>query len=172
MLQALANHLIGVEQVGRGDALAIGWVGHHQGRLGRLLEVLEVLQLHADDLCQTGSTHVQTSLCHGLRIDVVAIDVVVEVALLRVVVVDLVEEFLVEVGPFLEGELLAEQAWTHIAGDEGCLDEQCAATAHGVDEVGLAAPARHQDHTGCQHLVEWCLSGLLTVAATMQRLTR
>ena len=172
MLQAFANHLIGVEQIGRGDALAIGRIGHHQGRLGRLLEVLEVLQLNGDGLRQSCCTYVQTGLGHSLRVDVVAIDVVVAIAFLRVVVVYLVEELLVEVGPFLEGKLLAEQAGTHVAGDEGCLDEQRTASTHGVDEVGLAAPARHQDHACCQHLVERGLGRLLTIAATMQALAR
>ena len=170
MLQALAYHLVSIEQVGSRDAFAVGRISHHQRRLGRLLEILEVLQLHGDVLHHTGGAHVQRSLSNSLRVDVVAVDVVLELALLRVVVVDLVKEVLIEVGPFLKGKLLAEQARAHVAGNEGGLDEQRAATAHGVDEVAFAAPARHQDHTCCQHLVQRGLGGLLTIAATMQRL--
>ena len=47
---------------------------------------------------------------------------VLELALLRVVVIDHVEEILVEIVPFLEGKLLAEYTWRDVAGDEGSFD--------------------------------------------------
>ena len=93
-----------------------------------------------------------------------------ELAFLRIIVVNLVEQVLVEVCPFLEGVLLAEHTRGHVAGYEGSLDEQCARAAHGVDEVGLAVPAGHENHSGRQHLVERGLNVLLPVAAAVQAL--
>ena len=88
-----------------------------------LLKVLEVLLLHSDLFRQSGCLDVQACRVDSLHVDVVAIDMIWELALLRVVVIDLVEEVLVEVGPFLKGELLAEDARGDVAGDEGSLDE-------------------------------------------------
>ena len=47
---------------------------------------------------------------------------VLENALLRIVVINRIEEILVEIVPLLEGKLLAEYAWRDVAGDEGSLD--------------------------------------------------
>ena len=94
-----------------------------------------------------------------------------ELAFARLVVVDIVEQLTVEVRPFLKGILLAEQARCHVAGNESRLDEQRTAAAHGVNEVCFTLPARHENHAGSQHLVERRLDRLLTVSATMQRLT-
>ena len=94
-----------------------------------------------------------------------------ELALLRVVVVDLVEEVLVEVGPFLKGKLLAEDTRRDVAGDEGSLDEDSTGTAHRVDEVAVALPSRHQDHAGSQHLIKRSLYALLAIASAVQALT-
>ena len=168
VLQPLANHAIGVEQVGRGDALAVGRVGDDDGFLLRLGEVLEVLLLDGDAIAESCRLHILAGGVHGLEIHVVAVDVVAELALLRVVVVNLVEQLCVEVGPFLEGIFLSEEAGGHVSGDEGGLDEQSAAAAHGVDEVGVALPARHHNDAGGEHLVEWCLHALLTVASAVQ----
>ena len=171
VLQALADHLIGAQQVGRGDTLAVGRIGDHDALLLRLGEVLEVLLTHGDVARQSCGLHVHQCRVHGLDIHVVAVDMVVELALHAVVVVDRVEEVGIEVGPFLEGILLSEESWCHVPGDQRCLDEQGATAAHGVDEVGVALPARHQDHTCCQHLVQRCLYALLAVAAAVERLT-
>ena len=170
MLQTLANHLICIEEVRRRDALSVRRIGHHDALVGRLLEVLEVSMLHGDVLCETCCTNVKTGCVNGLHVHVVAIDMVCELALLRVIVINLVEEFLVEVGPLLEGEALAEDARAHVMGDESSLDEQRSRTTHRVDEVAVAVPSGHHNHTCCQHLVERSLHRLLTVAATMERL--
>ena len=91
-------------------------------------------------------------------------------ALVRIVVIDLVEKVGIEVGPFLEGKLLTEQARSHVTGYQCSLDEQRATATHGVDEVRLATPTGHQDHTCGQHFVQRCLYRLLAIAATMQAL--
>ena len=170
MLQALANHLVCSQQVGRRNALTVGRVGYHDALLLGLGEHLEVLLRDGNIASQTSSLYIQARRVHGLDVDVVTIDVVLEFALLRVVVVNLVKQVGVEVGPLLEGKLLAEQAWSHVAGYQRSLDEQRTASAHGVNEIRLARPARHQNHTCGQHLVQRGLDALLTIAATMQRL--
>ena len=93
-----------------------------------------------------------------------------KLTLLRVVVVDSVEKVLVEVRPLLESKLLAEHTWRDVACDEGCLDDESTRTTHRVDEVGIALPTRHQNHTSCQYLVQRSLYALLTIATTMQAL--
>ena len=94
---------------------------------------------------------------------------VVELTLLRVVVVYLVKQVGIEVGPLLKGKLLAEQARCHVVGDECCLDEQGTGTAHRVDEVGFSLPAGHHNHAGSQHLIQRSLYRLLAIAATVER---
>ena len=47
---------------------------------------------------------------------------VLELALLRVVVINRIEEILVEIVPLLEGKLLAEYTWRDVSGYEGSLD--------------------------------------------------
>ena len=91
-------------------------------------------------------------------------------AFARLVVVDGVEELLVEVVPLFESVLLAKHARAHVHGDEGGLDEQGAATAHGVDEVGVGLPSRELNHAGGEHLVERRLEALLAVASAVERL--
>ena len=96
----------------------------------------------------------------------------VEGAFGRVVVVDGIKQVAVEVGPFLEGILLAEHARGNVSRYERRLDGQRAASAHRVDEVALAPPSRHQHYRRCQHLVQRSLHALLTVSASVQRLAR
>ena len=154
MFQAFANHLVGGQQVGSRNTLTIGWVGNHNAGVQGLLEVLEVLFCHRDIIGQSCCLDIHACGVDSFDIYIVAVDVVVERSLLGVVIINLVEELRVEVGPLLKGELLAEQTWCHVAGDKGSLDEQGAGTAHRVNEVGLALPPRHQNHSGSQHLVQ------------------
>ena len=170
-LESLADHLVGVQQVRGRDALAVWRVHHDDALLGRLCEVLEILLGDGDILAQTGCTHVEVGSVHRLHIYIISVDVVLELALLRVVVIDHIEEILVEIVPLLEGKLLAEYTWRDVACDEGSLDGDGSRTAHWVDEVAFALPAGHQDHTCSEYLVQRCLYLLLTVAAAVQTLT-
>ena len=122
LLEALTDHLVGVQEVRGRDALAVWRVHHDDALLGRLGEVLEVLLGDGDILAQSGSTHVEISCIDSLHVNIVTIDMVLELALLRVVVIDHVEEILVEIVPLLEGKLLAEYTWRDVAGDEGSFD--------------------------------------------------
>ena len=48
VFQALTNHLVGAQQIGRRDAFSVRWVGHHDALFLGLREVLEVLFLDGD----------------------------------------------------------------------------------------------------------------------------
>ena len=168
MLKRFANHAVCAEQVGSGYAFAVGRIGNHYRLVLRLLEVFEVGHFHADVLSQSGCAHVEAGRLYGLGVYVIAVYVVRELAFLRVVVVYAVEEVGVEVGPLLERIALAEHARSHVAGDERGLDKQRARAAHGVDEVRIALPSRHEYHARGEHLVERSLDRLLPVAAAVQ----
>ena len=165
MLQPFAYHLVGAQQVGCGDAFAVGRIHHDDALLGRSGEVFEVLLADGDFLRQTGSPHVEIGGIDRLHVVVVAVDMMFEISFLRVVVVDFVEQVGIEVGPFLESKLLAENARRNVACDEGSLNGQRSRSAHRVDEVGFASPSRHENHAGSQHLVERSLARLLPVAS-------
>ncbi len=122
LLEALTNHLVGVQEVRGRDALAVWRVHHDDALLCWLGEVLEVLLGDGDILAQTGSTYVEISCVYSLHINIVTIDMVLELTLLRVVVINHIEEILVEIVPLLEGKLLAEYTWRDVAGDEGSFD--------------------------------------------------
>ena len=95
---------------------------------------------------------------------------VLEVVLGAVIVVDALEEFAVEVGPFLESIALAEHARRYAARYQRSLYAERAAAAEGVDEVCLSMPSAHHDDAGGQYLVERCCHALLAVAAAVQAL--
>ncbi len=52
LLESLANHLVGVQEVRGRDALAVWRIHHDDALLGRLCEVLEVLLCDGDVLGQ------------------------------------------------------------------------------------------------------------------------
>jgi len=122
LLEALTYHLVGVQEVRGRDALAVWRVHHDDALLCWLGEVLEVLLGDGDVLAKTGSTNVEISCVYSLHVNIVTIDMVLKLALLRVIVIDHVEEILVEIVPLLEGKLLAEYTWRDVAGDEGSFD--------------------------------------------------
>ena len=95
---------------------------------------------------------------------------VIEGALLRVVVVDAVEQVAVEVLPLLETEGAAEYARIDVAGHEGGLDENGAGAAEGVNQVAVKIPARELDESGGQHFVDGGLDAAGAVAAQVQAL--
>ena len=170
MFQTFSNHLVQAQQVGSRDTLAIGWVGDDNALLLRLCEIGEVLLLDGYLLAQTSSLNVGSSDGHSVTVDVVAVDMVLEGMLLAVVLVDLVKEFLVKVGPLLEGIFLSVYAGCYATGDESCLYGDGTTSAHRINQVALAVPARQHDDAGSQDLVKRSLYALLTVTATVQTL--
>ncbi len=87
-----------------------------------------------------------------------------------VVVVNLIEEFGIEIGPCLESETLAEHAGSDIGGYQRGFAQECAATAHGIDKRTFAVPPAAQDDAGREHLVDGSLGLRHAVAALMKRL--
>ncbi len=172
VLEPLAQGLVQAQQVGGGDALAIGRVGHHDALLLGLREVLDVPLLQGDILREPGRAHILGGQGYDVVVDVIAIDVVLKGLLGRVIIVDAVEEFPVKVGPLLEGILAAIHSGRNAAGYHGRLDEDGAAAAHGVHQVTLAPPSRLQDDAGGQHLVDGGLHGGLAPPALVQALAR
>ena len=125
-LEVFAYCLVEVEDVVGGDAVSVGRIGYHDGLVDGLLKLVEVALLYADDIFDACIGYIVQSYLDGLAIDVVAIYLMVEIALLAVVVVYSVEEVGIEVLPLLEGILFAEDPRIHIEGYEGCLDDDSA----------------------------------------------
>ena len=96
---------------------------------------------------------------------------VLKVVLAGLILVDAVEEFLVEVGPLLEGIFLSIHARSNAAGNEGSLDGDGSAATHRVDEVALALPSCQHDNACSEDFIQRGLYRLLPVAATMQALS-
>ena len=122
LLEALANHLVSIQEVRGRDTLTVWRVHHDDALLCWLSEVLEVLLCDGDILAQSGCTHVEVGSVHSLHIYIITVDMVLELAFLRVIVVNHVEEILIEIVPLLEGKLLAEYTWRDVTGNEGSLD--------------------------------------------------
>ena len=82
VLEPFAYHLVGAEQVGCGDSLAVGRIHHNDTLLLGLLEVLEVALLDGHILGKTGCFDVECGCVHGLDIYVVAVDMMGKLAFL------------------------------------------------------------------------------------------
>ena len=172
MFEALAQRPVKPEQVGRHEALPVGRIGHHQGGLGRLRELLQGAARHADAVRHTRTLGVGYRGVDGGLIEVVPIYFMVELAFLGVVVVNTVEQVAVEIAPLLESERLAEDAGIDVARNKGGLDEQGAGPAHRVDEVGGPVPARELQDAGGEHLVDRRVDRGAAIATTMKALAR
>ena len=108
MLQLLANHLVGGQQVRCGNTLTIRRIGNDDGWPGRFFEVLKVLLFNGDGFGQSSCFYIEAGGINCLHVDVIAIDMMVELLFLGIVVIDFIEKVFVEVGPFLKGKFLAE----------------------------------------------------------------
>ena len=172
MLESFAYHLVQPQKVGSGDALAVWGIGDDDALFLGLGKVLEVLQGDCHLLAQTSSLHVACGYLHRLSVVVVAVDMVLKLLLPAVVLVYALKELAIEVGPLLKRIFLAEHTGSYATRYQRRLHGKRAATAHGVDEVALATPARLQDDAGSQHLVQGRLHGLLAIAAAVQALAR
>ena len=153
------------------QTLAVGRVAD-QGATGwHLVDVVDVTALEFDILVQTGILHIGTGDGDGLALDVTAVDLVSELALGTVIVVNLVKQLGVVVGPLLESKTVAVHTGSDVGSDERCLDQERARTAHGVNQVGFTLPTAQQDDAGGQHLVDGCIGLRHTPASLEQRLS-
>ena len=89
---------------------------------------------------------------------------------LRIIVVNLVKEALIEVWPLLKCKRFPEYSRTDIACNEGRFDENCARTTHRIDKIRIAFPTTHQYHSGGKYLVQRCFHAFLTVSSAVKTL--
>ncbi len=150
------------------EALAIGRIADERASLGHQFDFVEVATLQLDILVQAGILDIGTGDGDGLALDVAAIDLVGKLALGTIIIIYLVKQVGVIVGPLLEGIVVAIHARSDIGTDECSLDEESARAAHGINQVGLAIPSAEQDDTGCQYLVDGSI-GLGYTPATLEQ---
>ena len=105
------------------------------------------------------------------RIVVVSINLMSKLTLLWVIVVDSIKQILVKVFPFLESEFFTEYTRSDIACNQSGFDRYSSWTTHRVYQVTFTSPACHQNHTGCQYLVQRCFHLFLTVSSTVKWFT-
>ena len=164
--------------------LAVRRIDHHQGICHlvfdfRLLAFdfrqlrIELLHTYLSELHVTlhsGGLDVLGGLSDGIERGVGTVYPVRESPLLAVVVINPVPQLRVEVMPPLEGERLPEDSGGYVPCDECRLYGQGTRAAHGVVEVALPLPARHQQHARRQDLVDGRFSRRYTVSAFVQAL--
>ncbi len=170
MLEALANHAVSTQQVWRRDAFAIRRIHHDDTLLSRLREIFEVSFLNRNILGKSGSLHIEASRINSFDIYVITINMMLEFAFLRLIIVDAVEHFSIIVRPFFEGISLTEDTRCHITCDERSLNKQCTATTHRINEISFSMPSGHHNHTGSQDLIQWSFYTFLTITSAVQRL--
>ena len=88
---------------------------------------------------------------------------------MRVVVIDFVEHFGLEIFPAFEGKRLAEDARVGIGGYQRRLDEERSRAAHRVDKVLTAIPTCLEQQSGGKHLVDRRFRLVDTIAALVER---
>ena len=154
MFDAFADHIIKSQQVAGGDTFAIRRVGYQDTRLRCFRILLERHRFQFDVFGQACATDILLGNLDSGRVDIRTVAFESELAFLAFVVIDAVEQFLVEVDPFLESELLAVDTRGDVQGDHSRFDQQRTGTAHRVDEIGFTFPACLQNHTGSQYFVQ------------------
>ena len=154
MFQAFSDGMIESQNIRTAYAFSIRRIGHDDGRLRRLFKVGDVLLCDGHFFGHAGSLNVDVRCFHCMDVDIVAIDVMQKLTLLTVVVVYLIQQLRVEVGPFLKVVMTSEYPWPDIACDERCFDRQCTTSAHRVDEVAFTTPSCHEYHACSQYLVQ------------------
>ena len=155
MFQAFTDGMIESQNIWTTDAFTIRRIGDNDGGFSRLFKVGNVLLCDCHFFSHAGSLRIDVRCFHCMNVDIVTIDMMLEFAFLTIVVVYLIQQFTVEVGPFLKIVMTAEYPWPDIASDEGCLNRQCATSAHRVNEVAFTTPPRHQNHACSQNFVKW-----------------
>ena len=106
------------------EPLAIGRVADERAARGHQLDVPDVAALELDVFVHSSALDVGAGDGNRLALDVTAINLVGKFPLGAVVVVNRVEEFLVIVGPLLEGVVVTVHAGSGVGGDKRRLDEE------------------------------------------------
>ena len=88
---------------------------------------------------------------------------------MAVVVINLAEKIGIKITPFLKTETLPVYPRRNSQRNHRRLNQQGSRSAHRVDECAFSAPARFQDHTRRQHLIERSISLRNAITAFVQR---
>ena len=147
------------------EALAVGRIAD-EGAAGRnLVDVIDVAALDLDILVQARTLDVGARDGNGFALDVATVNLVCKLAFLAIVVVDLIKQVGVIVGPLLESIVIAINTGSDVGGNQSRLDEERARSTHRVNEVGLSIPAAQQNDASSQHLIDGCIGLSLAPAA-------
>ena len=129
--------------------LSVRRVTDESASLGNQLDVVEVAAFQFNVFVESGALDVGACDGDGLALDVAAVNLVSELTLGAVIVVNLVKQVGVVVGPLLESVMVAIDTRRDVGGDESRFDEERARAAHGINQVGLAVPPAQQDDACC-----------------------
>ena len=151
-------HIIGLQSG------TIRRIHHEHTGLGILCPVGHRAAGEFDHLLHLGALYIASCDSFGIGIYIAAIDLIVEVAFGRIIIVDFLKEFGIKIGPFLESEILAVDTGIDIGRNKGCFDEECAGATHWICEITIAPPSGLHDDTGGEHLIDrgFCLSHPIT----------
>ena len=109
---------------------------HYQAAFLRIVgPVGHGLHFHRDHIVHLSVLDVLAGYGHGLGVDVAAHDLEIERTLGRVVVIESLEQFRIEIRPLLERESLAVDAGVDVGGNQSSLYQESTGAAHGVGEI-------------------------------------
>ena len=135
MFDTFADHIIKSQQVAGRDTFAVRRVGYHDTRLRGIGILLEGQCLQVDVFNESGTAYVLLCDLDSSRVDIRSVTFESELAFIAFIVVDTVEQFLVEIDPFLESKFLAVDTRGDVERDHSRFDQQGSRTTHGIDEV-------------------------------------
>ena len=147
----------------RVETLAVRGIEHHQGIYHFVIYHLPIYCIigpfdffHADLLefdifLDTGGFDILGCLLDGIERGIGAVDLMGEIPLVAVVDVNVTPEVGIEIGPFLKSVRRTEDTRGDVAGDKGSFNKESSRAAHGVIEVELPVPSRHEQHACRQH---------------------
>ena len=179
MLQELAQGGIQILYLLHMHTLAVRWIRHQQHVLAllaflfccqSLVRYVGLLELYI--LGDTSRLGVLLSKRQRTFRHVTGVNLVRELPLLAVVFIQLLEQLLVEVMPFLKGKTVSEDAWRNVQGYQSGFNDDSSASAHWIDEVTLSVPSCHQQHSRCHGFTDGCLVLHHSVSTLVQALAR
>ena len=147
---------------------------HDHQRFLRLL-IMQLLNTHLLDVYirpQVRRLDILQRRLNRIKTCIRTVDTMLKLPLGTVVVVYRLQQLCIEIRPPLKPELLPEYPRRYVQRNQSRLYQQRARTAHRVIQITLPVPARQQQHTCRQGLVQRRLRIRYPVSALMQRLTR
>ena len=150
------------------QALAVRWICDENTFLGRFGDILQGTSFQFDVASQSSVLDVLAGDGNGFTLDVATVNLVIEFAFTAVVIVDLGKQIGVIVVPQLESVLLAEHPGVDVGGYHGGLDQEGAASAHGVNKIGVAVPPTQFDDACGEHLVDGSIGLCYAPSAAVQ----